>query len=608
MIAWLGLLACAPDDSAAIDDTGIGLVGDGLDNPFPSLLWTTEAGLDLDAGPLPSGGATPLPHARVAWRTGFSPAQVSVVVLDGVRTEALPRWQDPTPGEGGVVLADLTAGRFLPVFAELDAWEGAARPALLIRPLEAIPAGHRVGVAVTTAAVDRPARFDALLAGDPPASLADRAASLTAVVDDLEGLGLARSAIALAWEYPVGDGTTPLRSALEQYALPGGWTFDRIREADNGDLVAGPTTWRAVEGTFRVTDFLVDDRTLDLSADGSVVPTGEADAEIYVHIPTSVRDAAAGSVPVLVLGHGIFSEPSNYLDDASDPSGVLALAEAGGFIVVGTLWRGLTWDDRLGAIEVAGDFGQLPVISDRLVQGQVNVRTLVDLVREGGLGDDPALRGAQGQSLVDPDAVYYYGISLGGIEGAVFLAQDPPVRAGVLHVGGAMWATMLERSSNWPVFELLLTAAVPDSNDRQLLYAWSQLFWDVADPISYTASLAETPFLLQESIGDEQVPNLTTEALARSVGLPVLGPAVAPPFGLTVVDGPLVGPTSALVQFDPEVPLPAEVNRPAPVTGAHDLPRRWAGTRAQILDYLLAGRTVVHHCGDAPCSDSNQGD
>jgi len=199
----------------------------------------------------------------------------------------------------------------------------------------------------------------------------------------------------------------------------------------------------------------------------------------------------------------------------------------------------------------------------------------------------------------------YYGISLGGIEGAVSLAADPPYDAVVLHVGGASWSTMLERSSNWPLFEALVEATIEDPWQRQVSYAASQLYWDMADPMSFVDDLSDADFLLQEAIGDEQVPNLTTELLARSIGLPLLTPSATQPFAVQAETAPLQG--RALAQFDPETALPAMENRPAAVTHAHTEPRLWATTQAQTLHYLdpTDPGEVIHPCGSSPCTASN---
>ncbi|MEZ4318862.1 MAG: hypothetical protein R3F61_15210 [Myxococcota bacterium] len=616
MRALVGLfavvVACkgAPVDSDTDTDVGpvepAGLVGDHPLNPFPvGVLHTSGGRVALDPADFDLTTDTPLAVDRLAWREGFSVAQTAVLALPSFDPSGFPTPHDPAPGQGTVRLADLTDGVWWPVMAELDAHPD-ADPTLLVRPLKAIPVGHQVAVVVLKGAADRPARFDALLSDSPPADLAEHAPHFVDLVADLGALGVPADDIAIAWDFPVGDGTAPLRSVWQQTALPTSWTFSEVRHADDGDSVVD-TAFRVAEGTYAVTDFLVDDRSLSLQPDGSVAPTGSAEALLYVHIPESVADAPAGTVPVLLLGHGIFSEPANYLDDPDDPSGCVKLANDAGFIVVATIWRGLSFPDRTGAIEAAQDFARIYEVTDRLVQGQGNVAELIRLVKEGDLLADPVFQGRQGQLLADPAHVRYYGISLGGIQGAVMLANDPPLDGAVLHVGGSMWSTMLERSSNWTAFEIFLNATIPEPITRQRLYSASQLWWDAADPIAYTADLSERSFLLQESIGDEQVPNLTTEALARSVGLPQLGPVVTPVYGLDPVTAPLPPGSRAYVQYDPQVGLPPDTNRPAPVTMAHDLPRTWDTTNAQTRAYLAVGQegTIEHFCGASPCNATN---
>ena len=580
-----------------------GLLDDGWSNPFPTHHLVGEDGR-LALRDLPEGGDTPIPLDRIAWRRGFSATQTAVLRWDGIDPTALPTMREAT-STGNVRMIDVDAGRELRCFAELDAYPGAVPPALLVRPLEPLPVGSDIAVVVTTAVMDRPAEFAALLAGDLAPEVADDLpgypellASVTAITS------LADDVIALAWKFPVAKGTAPLTSALAQRLPSTGHRFTVLRELDAGDFVP-PYTWRAAEGTFDVTGFLEDGLLLDLTDDGRVRWTAPDTAHLYVHLPTSVADAPAGSVPVLLFGHGIFSEPATYLDDPDDESRVLLLAEELGAIVVGTTWRGLTTEDIDIPIALGQDFGRLPELTDRLIQAQVDFATLADSLATGDLLSDPVFQGRQGQLLPDPSRISYLGISLGAIEGAVLVAQDLPIDHAVLHVGGAQWSTLLERSSNWAQFELFVTRAIPDAGDRQVLYALSQLWWDAVDPMSWIDELKGSPLLLQESIGDEQVANITTETLARGLGLQVLEPPVLVPPGLDPVAGPLAS-GSALVQLDPEVEPPPDVNRPAPVTGAHEAPRTWEGTRLQIIDHVTTG-AIVHHCGDAPCSATNQG-
>ncbi|MEC8424171.1 MAG: hypothetical protein VX000_10360, partial [Myxococcota bacterium] len=141
-----------------------------------------------------------------------------------------------------------------------------------------------------------------------------------------------------------------------------------------------------------------------------------------------------------------------------------------------------------------------------------------------------------------------------------------------------------------------------------LLFAISQLFWDPADPVSYAADLQGRDILWQVAVHDEQVPNRTTELLARGVGMTIALPTPRSPWG--VEQGPLPVALPAMTWFDPETSAPPEANRPAPVTRAHSEPRLWEGTKLQTLRFLQADGpgAVLHFCGDTPCSASNTGE
>ncbi len=611
---FLLVLACKgdkapPTDTGSLTDTNTtfvsdgGLVGTGVANPFPSsLLVDGEGRLDLSVDDLPSGGDTPIPVGRMAWRSGFSAAQPSVLTGIVVDPSDLPDPATP-PGTGSVRLLDRTTMTWLPCLAELDAHpqveEEGLVPALVVRPLVALQDGHDIAVAITTQAMERPEPFAALMEAEEPSDLPGYLPHHQALLSDLDTMGLAGGDVALAWDFPVQHGTRPLATALA--AEPE--VFDVYLVVDPEPRV--PQAWATAVGTVSVTGFLDDDRDLRLDSSGAAVVGPPAEAHIYVHIPASVADAPEGSVPVLFFGHGIFATPEHYLDDASDDNGVLALADELGAIVVGTNWRGLTTPDLLDTTLAAGDFGQLASVTDRLLQAQVNLRALMLAIADGDVLDDPALMGDDDQVLFDPDQLYYYGISLGGIEGAVLWAEGgAPVERAALHVGGAMWSTMLERSSNWSLFEVPLQTAVPDPSNRQMLFAFSQLLWDPVDPISWVTPLAERDLLLQVSVHDEQVPNFVSEALARSVDLPLLAPAVDRPQGLVAAEGPQ---PRAYVQFDPGKAAPPDSNRPAPVTDAHTTPRDWPGQRHQVARFLQTGE-VEHFCGTAPCTSSNPGD
>jgi len=585
-----------PTGEPVVELTG-GLLGTGELDPFPASWLLDDQGkvaLPPDAFPPTE---TSMPVGRIAWRTGFSPVQVAVTVLPDVDPAALPGWEQPTPGAGGVRMYDLTDGVAWPVMAELDQHEDDV-PALLVRPLQALPDGHRVAVVVTTEAAPRPEPFQQALDGGNNYS-----APLQALVAELEPLGVAADDIALAWSFPVDVGDTPLTSALEQRQPPSALTWAEIRDADDGDEVVGGG-WRAASGTMTVRSFLVADETLDMADDGTVSPTGTEEAALSVHIPSSVADAPANSVPVLVVGHGIFGSPQGTLDP-EDPTFLHRMAEDEGMILVATRWRGIDSGDQFGAIEVASDFGRLPLITDRAVQGQVNTRAMVDWIRDGGLFDDPELLGRSGQVLADPTQLYFHGTSMGAILGGVLLAEGAPFDAATFHVGGSAWSTTLTRSRNWSPFELFMEEGVPDPSQRELLYAVSQLWFDQIEPAG--RPVPTMPLLLQVNLGDDSVHNIGSELLARTWGMTQLQPTLTEVWGVEQVPEGSTGPL-AFTQLDPGTEPPPVGNLPSPNTGAHDITIRWLETRQQLSAHLDDPAQVIHPCGSEPCGPGNTTD
>jgi hypothetical protein len=578
--------------------------------PFPSAHLVVDGAVSLPSEEVPrSTGGGALPVDRLLLRPGFSVVQSSVVDFGiAIDPDSLPG-QSEARLDGSVQIWDLDAGLPVRCFAEVDASPelGDETPVLIVRPLDVLTPGHRIAVAVTTevstedgAALEPLDWYRDLLAGRPGPDLEEWEEHYRDLTDDLHDLGVGE--LALAYDFPVSDGGQTLRDVLADVPVPTVWSIDEVRDSDEGANMP-PGGWRSLTGSFTNTSWLVDELHLELDGTGRPVIQGEIEARIFVHIPESVRDAEAGSVPVWIFGHGIFGSPEEYLKDLDDVSTVSQLADEAGVIMVGTVWRGLESIDRVHAIQMADDFSRMPEISDRLHQGVADVTALSRLLLEGDLLDAPELLG-----LPDKSRLGYYGISLGGIAGAVMVANNDRLDHAVLHVGGSAWSTMLERSSQWIPFDWIMTDKVPSARDRQLLLALSQLYWDPIDPANHVQMLRGRSIIWQEAMGDEQVPNMTTEMIARAVGAKLLLPSATEVPGMeTTTESTGGGPI--LVQFDPELGTPAEENRPGIPTFAHSIPRRWAGTHQQIIRFLDQDDpgVVAHYCGDAVCSESNQG-
>ena len=577
--------------------------------PFPSMHMIDNGHVKLPTDlPIAEGG-TPVPVDKLSWREGFSVVQSVVIDMDvDVDPASLPAQSSPET-LGSVQLWDLTSGEPILSFTEVDAAERieGEHPSLIIRPQEVMTPGHQIAAVVTERVltdsgepIDTIPWYRDLLANTPGPGLSEWTQHYQELHEDLVGLGV--EGIRLAFDFPVADGGGPVRHVTSTVSTPSTYTFDDIRITDDGILMP-EGGWIQIRGTYTTDNWLIDDLRTEIDATGRPVLQGQVEAELRIYIPESAREASPGTVPVWLFGHGLFEEPDTYLGRVEDTSKVALLAHEAGAIVFATVWRGFKGSDRLHAIDIANDFGRIHEITERLTQGVANVSALSRLILEGDILSDPALRGLPETN----GELRYYGISLGGIAGAVTIANNPHIGHAVFNVGGGAWSTMLERSSQWIPFDWLMIDQIPSPRDRQLFYAMSQLFWDPVDPMNHIADLRGRSILWQEAIGDEQVPNMTTRMLARSVGATLLEPAVEEVYGMESAAGPFTGP--ALAQFDPETERPVEANTPGVPTGAHSQVRTWPGCRRQIAhfnDWATPGE-VLHFCGDAPCSESNPG-
>jgi hypothetical protein len=252
---------------------------------------------------------------------------------------------------------------------------------------------------------------------------------------------------------------------------------------------------------------------------------------------------------------------------------------------------------------VLPDLNQFSLITDRLAQAHANFQVLARLAKNQ-LSRDPALS-VNGRPAWGSSETYYWGASDGGIQGTTFLALSPEITRGVLNVPGSEWSLMLYRSSNFTLFTQILGETYSDKLDVQVLVAISQLLWDRTDPIEFAPHLLEPlpgagpkKALFQESYGDAQVPNVTTEIEMRTIGAQALGPLAHPVFGLTE----LTEPTSDLVftQWDVRPsPIPQDVNTPPNNNSAHDAVRKLPAAIAQAKAFLAPSGKVVNTCPGA---------
>jgi hypothetical protein len=589
---------------------------------------------------------------------GFSQGTPILAQLGDQEVDAslLPAWNEtdstlePT---SPVQLFDMETAERVRVWAELDRRADDPRDqSLMIRQSVGLAPGH-VHLAVITTGLTA-ADGSELVPSDAFAALRDDAPSDSLVVEGmrseyetvfafLEEQGVAREDVVLAWrfvtvsdDFAVSQGLDTTQATVA--ALQGdvdvpcpsdgcaellSITIDSCATSVESEAEAlgcryddglHSTVWRQIHGTFTAPTFL-DAETGRMRFDeaGNPTPTGRMEAELVVHVPMSLRGAEPETAPILVFGHGLLSNPSNYIANATDANGVMTLADRRGAVTVGTRWLGLGSDD----LELAGtsvvDLSVAPQLGDRLVQGMANTIALVPAA-QGPLASHALLSTGNGSgSLIDAERVYYHGISQGGIFGTTFMALSPHVKTGVLHVPTSMYTLNLQHSSQFAAFQLIMDGAWPEPLDQQLFLGYATRVFDPLDPIAFARHLAEDGLtalgakncLWQVNWGDKAALDVYAYAMVRTADAPSIAPVTHEIEGIATVEAPTAPNQSGMVIFDPglgRTPLRNDMGSASP--RAHQATRRNDEVIDQAVRYLAADGegTIELFCGDGPCS------
>jgi hypothetical protein len=362
-----------------------------------------------------------------------------------------------------------------------------------------------------------------------------------------------------------------------------------------------PLLARFLTGTFQSPNFLTSgedvDSVLVRDADGAPAQDGLRDARFAAVIPACAAEAAA-PLPVLIFGHGLFGSGEDALQDP----GLHALANLDCMVLVAGDFIGFTNRQLEVVTGAAANLDHAPRITEKLAQSVIDFMALTRIVR-GPMAADPLFQ-LQDRALVDPDRVYYFGASLGGIMGLVVMAYEPSLPRGVLGVPGGAWSLLLERSFAWQALQLVARNAYAGAFDYQMVAALLALAFEPYDAITTAGRITADPLpdtpakqvLLYEAIGDSLVTNLATEMVARTMALPVLGPSVRVPGGMTEQSGPL---TSGLAIYDEHpTPLPPASNLPpSEDNGTHGGVNRRGAVVRQVVRFLLDG-TIANECRD----------
>ncbi len=392
--------------------------------------------------------------------------------------------------------------------------------------------------------------------------------------------------------------------------------------------------WKEISGTFQAPLFLdgLPEQSgvqfMNVDANDVPVQNGFMDSPYDISIPCSIFDGGVTTRPI-VLGHGIFGTGQGMVQ------GIPLLKSQFGdewtYIAGGTDWIGLSSRrDTSSDVNWIGQYitginisqlNNFPAFTDRLRQGVLNQLVLGKMMKTGLFCRDTAFEHAPGECAFPGagEEMFYYGISLGGIHGTYFMGLSPDVERGVLDVPAVNFSCLLQRSTQFLAFEIVLgTVGVTDPLDYIKMISLLEELWGAAEPVSTVHNTTTDPLpgsgsakklLYWPAWLDKQVSNQCTEAAVRSLGIPNLtGSLVEGLVDIPDVTGPV---DSASVMWDtgsfnifdpaqePEIP-PLSNQIPTNVCDPHNGPRQTPAATTQMLTFLQPGGQISNFC-DGTC-------
>jgi len=554
----------------------------------------------------PADGFSPI--QQIVTRVPFELAPDQLVTLDGDFSVSLRP-------ESRTVIVDAETGERVLHIAETDLRApDPTRRALLLRPQVRLADGRRYVVGlrrlrdVSGADIVAPRPFLDVRDGTGAAPAALTEHLNTQVFPVLAQAGVQREDLLLAWDF-----TTRSRAQVERdlltvrdRALAAFRATAPLVEIDTVDDAPESGAFRQVDGRLTVPLFMENDQPgalLHRDAEGLPAQNGTAQVPFVLLIPQSVA-AADAPARFLQFGHGFFGSKKEAQRDF-----VPTFAERNGMVVAAVDWWGMSSADTADVLSNLSENASVSMrFTDRVHQGMVNFLALAHVAREGLLDVDATRVDAR--PTIDPSAVYFYGISQGGILGGTYLALSPLITRGALSVGGAGFSMLMQRARPFAPFLGIIAGQAPDPLDQQKVITLTQLSLDRVDPMTWAPRLFDAPLegapadrriVMQLGLGDAQVPTLGHHAMARSLGLPLLAPSPRAVFGLETVPAPHDG--SALVEYAfgvPE-PLPGTFgDLPTEETVAHEGVRRAEGSLRQLDAFFRPDGRIEHFC-DGPC-------
>jgi hypothetical protein len=561
--------------------------------------------------------------------------------------------------------------------------QATGRQAFILRPAQSLVPGKLYTVAIRNLVdvngdpIQAEPIFAAMRDGRPTdiPGVAEREVAMKQIFMRLKKAGVDTSELVLAFDFTVQSDHDLTHQMLAMRDQGLAWldaqtqptfTVDPTETTENDCSVPGQKIWKVLGGTYTVPLFLSDPPTSTTvgqhTVDANDVPVQNGvwnDAPYHVSLPCLLHpeygdpDAA---VHTLLLGHGIFGTGEGMVRGIPPAAAnLMDFWRAQGrdtrewnYVAGATNWSGWSSPDFVwvgGAIIgiLNSSLHNFPAFPDRHRQGQLNTLILSRMLKRGLFNSHPAFQDGEGNGLLpvpedDPDSGhYYYGISMGGVQGLFHAAISTDVEKFGIDVGSMNFSFLLPRSTQFNTVNpndvdfrsLLASIGLGDDLDVAIGVALLHELWVSADPAGYMTHVTDPwnllpgndfpkKLYLSPAWLDYQVSNHGTEMTARTlgvtsgpgslqkglVGIPDEAPGTAHDSSLVMWDTGLHDFLDPAVQ-DEFPPLAPQVVQD-PTGDPHGARPFIPATIQTLMTFLQPGGQIENFCDDDGLCDASQ--
>ncbi len=290
------------------------------------------------------------------------------------------------------------------------------------------------------------------------------------------------------------------------------------------------------EGKYRTPNFQSGEKPYrdlggDMILDAGGVPIVQLDEEVRFRllVPKNYTMDAVGW-PVVLYSHGTFGDWKSCLGNEA-----LVVRDGLAMICVDQPLHGTRGvEDPPLYLDV---FNFLNPPSGRMSfrQSAIDTLWLSKMVSDGRFNLPAGTTAYTKELILDPSRIVFFGHSHGGLAGAIALAIDPRLQAGVLSgASGVLVQTILLRKDPFDIRSTLAQVLNLDENVLDTFHPvlnLAQMLVDATDPINYSpywnaprAGGKAKHVFMTEGTADAQSPSVGADAVAAAGNLPQLNP------------------------------------------------------------------------------------